>query len=142
MSRTNDINPSIQCSVCGQWKRLTGKVVLPSGQPDWIQRFYPCCEQNGRTINHDRPVCDDCCKAGKCPNAINSITQQSDDKESPQGITISYDTPLIRKKIDRIYWIHYFSSIRPLLKSDIDFRFAFIEFRTTIRNQRTCHDSQ
>lgn len=54
-------NPSMQCSVCGQWKRLHGKD--DSGVA--IQRFYPCCGEDGRH-EHLKPVCDRCCKA-QCP---------------------------------------------------------------------------
>lgn len=54
-------NPSIQCSVCGQWKRLTGK----DEKGNEIRRFYPCCGENGQ-YEHILPVCTDCC-AKKCP---------------------------------------------------------------------------
>lgn len=57
-------NPSMQCSVCGQWKRLVIK-----GDPDapeyGLQRFYSCCGDNGE-YEHLLPVCDECCKK-KCP---------------------------------------------------------------------------
>ena len=54
-------NPSIQCSVCGQWKRLHGK---------GVQRFYSCCGPNGE-YGHLKPVCDECCK-NSCPYRIAS----------------------------------------------------------------------
>lgn len=57
-------NLSLQCSVCGQWKRLTGK----DENGHEVRRFYPCCGKNGE-INHDKDVCDDCCKL-KCPYRI------------------------------------------------------------------------
>lgn len=50
-------NPSMQCSVCGQWKRLTGK--------DGIQNFYPVCGEND-DIEHQKPVCTICC-THHCP---------------------------------------------------------------------------
>jgi len=56
----------MQCSVCGQWKRLFGK----DENGNWIQRFYSCCEQGGKVIDHEKPVCNECCGSGKCPNAI------------------------------------------------------------------------
>lgn len=62
MREKSNKNPSIQCSVCGQWKRLHGKD--ENGKA--IQRFYACCEQDGKIIEHEPPVCDDCCKEGKC----------------------------------------------------------------------------
>lgn len=58
-------NPSIQCSVCGQWKRLTGKD--ESGSE--IRRFYPCCEIGDEIIEHEKPVCQDCCLQA-CPNRV------------------------------------------------------------------------
>lgn len=64
MKKKSNLNPSIQCSVCGQWKRLHGK----DDKGTAIQRFFACCEQGGKTIEHDPAVCDECCKAG-CPNA-------------------------------------------------------------------------
>lgn len=57
-------NPSFQCSVCGQWKRLNG---IDKKTGNAVQRFYPCCEdEKGNFINHDRDVCDECCKRA-CP---------------------------------------------------------------------------
>ncbi len=56
-------NPSIQCSVCGQWKRLHGK----DKDGIAIQRFYSCClSESGHEVEHVKPVCDECCKL-KCP---------------------------------------------------------------------------
>lgn len=54
-------NPSIQCSVCGQWKRMTRK----SGPDAGMQTFYPACGEHGE-FEHTKPVCDECCK-NKCP---------------------------------------------------------------------------
>ena len=54
-------NPSIQCSVCGQWKRLHGK----DANGHAIQRFYPCCGENGEH-EHIEPVCTNCCETN-CP---------------------------------------------------------------------------
>lgn len=54
-------NPSLQCSVCGQWKRLHGKDETGIA----IQRFYPCCGENGQN-EHVKNVCDECCKKA-CP---------------------------------------------------------------------------
>lgn len=54
-------NPSMQCSVCGQWKRLHG--TDENGVA--IQRFYSCCGKSGEHV-HEKEVCDDCCKQ-KCP---------------------------------------------------------------------------
>lgn len=59
MSRES--NPSLQCSMCGQWKRLHG--VDDNGNA--IQRFYSCCiAEDGKIIDHETEVCDDCCKKG------------------------------------------------------------------------------
>jgi hypothetical protein len=56
-------NPSLQCSVCGQWKRLHG--VDADGIA--IQRFYSCCINHlGEIVQHDKEVCDECCKKN-CP---------------------------------------------------------------------------
>lgn len=59
-------NPSIQCSVCGQWKRLHGR----DENGIAIQRFYPCCGKDGQ-YDHEKPVCTDCCtenkETTKCP---------------------------------------------------------------------------
>jgi hypothetical protein len=64
MKKSNK-NPSLQCSVCGQWKRLFGK----DGEGNAVQRFYSCCEQNGKIVEHESDVCDECCRVkGKCPN--------------------------------------------------------------------------
>jgi len=51
----------MQCSVCGQWKRLHGK----DEQGIAIQRFYSCCGKNGEHV-HEKEVCDECCKKN-CP---------------------------------------------------------------------------
>jgi hypothetical protein len=59
-------NESIQCSVCGQWKRLTRTTGPDSG----MQTFYPCCGDKGQ-YDHAKPVCDECCKVG-CPYDPNS----------------------------------------------------------------------
>ncbi len=59
--KANSSNPSMQCSVCGQWKRLHGK----DDEGKAIQRFYSCCGENGE-YEHEKNVCDDCCKE-KCP---------------------------------------------------------------------------
>jgi len=53
-------NPSMQCSVCGKWKRLHG---VKDGIA--VQRFYSCCGDDGQ-FEHIENVCDDCCKQ-KCP---------------------------------------------------------------------------
>lgn len=60
------MNPSMQCSVCGQWKRLHG--IDENGHD--VQRFYPCCEVDGEYPEHEKPVCTDCCPEN-CPNHIN-----------------------------------------------------------------------
>jgi len=60
-------NPSIQCSVCGQWKRLHGK----DGDGHAIQRFYPCCGDNGQH-EHIKPVCDTCCNR-QCPYNTDTV---------------------------------------------------------------------
>ncbi len=57
---SND-NPSLQCSVCGEWKRLHGK----DKDGNRIQRFYSCCGENGCN-EHVNPVCTNCCPE-KCP---------------------------------------------------------------------------
>jgi hypothetical protein len=54
-------NPSVQCSVCGKWMRLHGK----DDRGHAIQRFYPCCGENGE-YDHEKPVCYNCCKT-RCP---------------------------------------------------------------------------
>lgn len=54
-------NPSIQCSVCGKWRRLHGTNETGIA----IQRFYSCCGENGEHV-HEKEVCDECCKK-KCP---------------------------------------------------------------------------
>lgn len=54
-------NPRIQCSVCGQWKRLT----RTNGPDAGMQTFYPCCGDNGQ-YEHAKPVCYECCKKN-CP---------------------------------------------------------------------------
>jgi hypothetical protein len=51
----------MQCSVCGQWKRLHGKD--ENGLA--VQRFYPCCGDNGE-FEHIENVCTECC-IKKCP---------------------------------------------------------------------------
>lgn len=61
-------NPSIQCSVCGQWKRLHGK----DENGNAIQRFYPVhLDEHGKDVEHLKPVCTDCCtenpETTKCP---------------------------------------------------------------------------
>ncbi len=48
-------NPSLQCSVCGQWKRLHGK----DENNKAIQRFYSCCGVDN--IEHEKDVCAECC---------------------------------------------------------------------------------
>lgn len=61
----NQSNPSMQCSVCGQWKRLTGT----DEHGHEVRRFYPCCGANGE-YEHEKPVCTDCCTENeltKCP---------------------------------------------------------------------------
>lgn len=56
-------NPSLQCSVCGQWMRLHGK----DDNGNAIQRFHGSCEdKEGNNYSHDKEVCDECCKL-KCP---------------------------------------------------------------------------
>lgn len=60
----NSNNPRMQCSVCGQWKRLHGI----DEQGNAIQRFYSCCGEHGE-FEHDENVCDECCKT-KCPYKI------------------------------------------------------------------------
>jgi hypothetical protein len=54
-------NPSMQCSVCGQWKRLT----RTTGPKAGMQTFYPVCGDDMQ-YEHIKPVCDECCK-GICP---------------------------------------------------------------------------
>jgi len=54
-------NPILQCSVCGQWKRLHGK----DSDGNAIQRFYSCCGEHGEK-EHVKNVCVDCCNL-KCP---------------------------------------------------------------------------
>jgi hypothetical protein len=51
-------NPSMQCSVCGRWMRLTDIETN-------MQRFYPCCGDNGEYL-HEKNVCVDCCESN-CP---------------------------------------------------------------------------
>lgn len=58
---SSESNPSLQCSVCGQWKRLTRK----TGENEGMQTFYPCCGDNGE-YEHVKNVCDECCKKA-CP---------------------------------------------------------------------------
>jgi hypothetical protein len=62
MWKQSQANPSMQCSVCGRWKRLHG-TDKKSGLA--VQRFYPCCGDGGE-YEHVKNVCDDCCKL-KCP---------------------------------------------------------------------------
>ena len=59
--KKSERNPSIQCSVCGQWKRLTGK----DDQDHEVRRFYPVCGDDGE-YEHLKPVCVDCCE-NHCP---------------------------------------------------------------------------
>lgn len=59
--KQSESNPSMQCSVCGQWKRLTRK----SGPDAGMQTFYPVCGDNGQ-YEHKKPVCYECCK-NNCP---------------------------------------------------------------------------
>lgn len=59
--KQSQVNPSMQCSVCGQWKRLHG--LDADGLA--IQRFYSCCGDHGQ-FEHVKNVCDECCKT-KCP---------------------------------------------------------------------------
>jgi len=59
----SEFNPSLQCSVCGQWKRLHG--VDSEGLA--VQRFYSCCiDHLGIIREHDKDVCNECCKKA-CP---------------------------------------------------------------------------
>ncbi len=53
-------NPRIQCSVCGQWKRLHG--VDEKGYA--IQRFYGGCRatKGDHIAGNKIDVCDECCK--------------------------------------------------------------------------------
>jgi hypothetical protein len=67
-------NPSMQCSVCGQWKRQTG--TDDNGQE--VRRFYPCCGPNGE-YDHEKNVCTDCCtenaQTTKCPYDLRRIVK-------------------------------------------------------------------
>lgn len=62
----NQRNPSFQCTACGQWKRLHGR----DDQGNAVQRFYPCCGENGE-YEHLKQVCTNCCtndpETTKCP---------------------------------------------------------------------------
>jgi len=42
MAKAYSSNPSIQCSVCGQWKRLTRM----TGEEIGMQTFYPVCDDD------------------------------------------------------------------------------------------------
>ncbi len=60
-------NPALQCSVCGQWKRL---VIKTPGDEENMQRFYSCCiDKNGNEVVHSKQICTDCCKE-KCPDRL------------------------------------------------------------------------
>lgn len=73
-------NPSIQCIVCGQWKRLHGK----DGNGHTIQRFYPCCGENGQH-EHEKPVCDRCCQYG-CPYNSDTVFISNEHSIAPDLI--------------------------------------------------------
>lgn len=66
-------NPSLQCCVCGQWKRLHGRDEKGLA----IQRFHACCGDNGE-FEHVAPVCDECCENGACPYRIETLTKKEE----------------------------------------------------------------
>ncbi len=66
-------NPSLQCSVCGKWKRLHGKDPVTGLA---IQRFHGSGEVNGVIHDHEKEVCDDCCQKG-CPYDISGVSGTS-----------------------------------------------------------------
>jgi hypothetical protein len=83
----SESNPSLQCTVCGQWKRLHGK----DENGIAIQRFYGSCEQGGVNYDHEGEVCDECCK-NNCPNKQKHhelpLLQQGDQRnDRPAGGT-------------------------------------------------------
>lgn len=89
-------NPSMQCSVCGKWMRLTGK----DEQGCEIRRFYPCCGENGE-FEHEKPVCNDCCKT-KCPYRMkNDLAQKIYLALNGEGLPV-YDIhrPIIQKVLN------------------------------------------
>lgn len=60
----NATNPRVQCSVCGQWKRLNCKPEMSPGGYERRQRFFGGCahSKGGDHLAGDHiDVCDDCC---------------------------------------------------------------------------------
>jgi len=70
-------NPSLQCSVCGQWKRLVDKET-------GMQRFYSCCFYEGIEIVHTKQICTDCCEAG-CPDKAAYLSEPQPGKPEPEA---------------------------------------------------------
>lgn len=58
--RQSQENPSLQCSICGQWKRLFGK----DKDGFHVQRFFGGCDltTDREYIEHSPDVCAECCK--------------------------------------------------------------------------------
>jgi hypothetical protein len=50
-------NPRMQCTICGQWKRLHGRV-----NGEQIQRFFGSCDFTGdEHLAGHGDVCHECC---------------------------------------------------------------------------------
>lgn len=57
------LNPRMQCSVCGRWKRMNGWEYHPDGSRTQVQRFCACGYGNGDHLAGDGvTVCEDCCQ--------------------------------------------------------------------------------
>jgi hypothetical protein len=85
-------NPSIQCSVCGQWKRYTRK----SGPDAGANTFYPVCGEN-HDIEHKKPVCHECCQTG-CP-------YRNEPTEKPKDVALIYSIKhLTEQPQDKNLW--------------------------------------
>lgn len=51
-------NPSLQCVICGKWKRLNGV----DGKGHYVQRFFSGCSyREGREEEHKDDTCQECC---------------------------------------------------------------------------------
>ena len=60
--RQSGTNPSIQCSVCGQWKRYEG--IDKDGSA--LYRFFNLCADTNGEYEHIEDVCNNCCETN-CP---------------------------------------------------------------------------
>ena len=127
MKEKMESNPSIQCSVCGQWKRLHG---IKDGQA--VQRYYPCCGENGEH-EHEKDICDDCCRAG-CPYSVKEL----------KGMTESFYKSHTQDFFEGRFGIVLFDiknrrgdTIRKGQKVKIRKRYGGIE-ATDINNHRCC----